>query len=77
MRLPDHGRQFILQTDVSDVGVGAVLLQEFDGKKFPVAYASKKLSESEKRYLAIEKECLTIVWSIKRFRQFLQNCCHT
>ena len=36
-------QQFILRTDASDTGVGAVLLQDFDGVKFPIAFASKKL----------------------------------
>ena len=57
LRLPDLSKPFIIRTDASDYGVGAVLLQEHDGKKFPVAYASKKLSTHERGYSVIEREC--------------------
>ena len=53
------------------VGVAAVLLQENDGKLYPVGYASKKLNLTEARYPIIEKECLTVVWGIKRFKLYL------
>lgn len=43
LKLPDISKPFILQTDASDAGVGAVLLQEEDGVKKPVFYASQKL----------------------------------
>ena len=71
LRLPDLGKPFILQTDASDDGLGAVLLQEEDGVKFPIAYASKKLLPRERNYSVIEKECLGIVWSIEKFHRYL------
>ena len=43
-------------------GLAAVLLQENDGKLYPVGYASKKLNLTEVRYLIIKKECLAVVW---------------
>lgn len=51
-----------MRTDASDGGIGAVLMQEHDGKVFPVCYGSKKLSSAEKSYSTIEKECLAVVW---------------
>ena len=58
-----------LQTDASDVGVGAVLLQEFEGEgRLPIANASKKLLPREKNYSTIEKECLGIIWGIEKFQ---------
>ena len=41
--LPDFTKNFILRTDASDFGIGAVLLQEQEEDKRPVAYASRKL----------------------------------
>ena len=68
MRLPDFDKEFILRTDASDYGIGAVLLQEHEDVKFPVAYASKKLLKREVNYSVIEKECLAIVWGFQKFQ---------
>ena len=54
--------EFILQTDSSDVGLGAPLSQHRDGQIFPVAYASIKLLDRERRYSMMDRECLGIVW---------------
>ena len=56
---------------VSDVGLGAVLLQESEGNKWPVAYASKKLLDRERNYSVIEKECLGVIWGISKFHRYL------
>ena len=69
--LPDPGKTYFLQTDASDSGIGAVLMQKHDGKLFPVCYASKKLPSAERNYSTIEKECLAIVWGLKRFHLYL------
>ena len=71
LKLPDLSKPFVLRTDASGVGVVAVLLQENDGKLYPVGYASKKLNLTEARYPIIEKECLAVVWGIKRFKLYL------
>lgn len=71
LHLPDIDRPFILRTDASENGIGAVLLQQFDDEKFPVAFASKKLLDRERRYSTIERECLAVVWAVKKFETYL------
>ncbi|XP_078000810.1 uncharacterized protein LOC144453400 [Glandiceps talaboti] len=71
LRLPDFEKTFILRTDASDVGLGAVLMQEFDDGKFPLAYASRKLHPREKSYSVIERECLAIIWAMQKLQQYL------
>lgn len=72
LRLPDFQRDFYLRTDASEYGIGAVLLQEHE-RKFPIAYASRKLNERERGYSVIEKECLAIVWAVKKFQAYLYS----
>lgn len=61
LKLPNLKESFILQTNASDRGLGAVLLQCEGDQKLPVAYASRKLKDSESVYATVEKECLAIV----------------
>ena len=56
LRLPDVQKPFILQTDASSEGIGAILLQEEDQIKHPIAFASKKLLRREQNYSTIERE---------------------
>ena len=71
LRLPDFSLNFIVQCDASDSGVGAALLQDFTDGRFPIAYASKKLLSRERNYSVIERECLAIVFAIKKFEKYL------
>jgi len=71
LRLPDLKEVFILQTDASNVGIGAVLLQEVSGVKHPICFASRKLLSRERHYSTIERECLAIVWGIQKFERYL------
>lgn len=57
---------FVLQTDASEVGVGAVLSQRNpEGGDHPIAYFSHKLLPREQRYATVEKECLAIRLGLK------------
>ena len=71
LHMPDFGKPFIVQTDASDRGIGASLMQEHEGQKFPVAFGSKNLLERERAYSVIEKECLALVWAVRRFQKYL------
>ena len=71
LKLPDMQKPFVLWTNASDLGLGAVLLQTHDGELFPVSYASRRLSNSEKNYSTIERECLAIIWALKKFEIYL------
>ena len=72
LQAPDMQKEFVLQTDASDRGVGAVLSQRDEqDAEHPVAYYSQKLLPREERYSTIEKECLAIKLGIHAFRVYL------
>ena len=73
LRLPNVNKPFILQTDASSEGIGAILLQEEGSVKHPVAFASKKLLPREKNYSTIEREALAIVWGVQKFENYLMG----
>ncbi|URQ09129.1 replicase [Halyomorpha halys erranti-like virus 1] len=74
LRMPDFDREFILQTDASSCALGAVLLQDVDGIRQPIAYASRSLTPGEKKASsAYELECLAVVFGIEKFRQYLEH----
>jgi len=59
--------EFVLQTDASAVGLGAILEQ--DGHV--IGYASRSLTSSERNYSVVQRECLAIVFGLKQFRHYL------
>eukprot|EP00731_Ephydatia_muelleri_P030199 Em0021g722a len=72
LRSPDFTKEFLLQTDASDVGVSAVLSQlDEEVADLPVAYYSSKLLAKEQKYATIEKECLAIKLATQAFRVYL------
>ena len=69
---PDFQLPFILDTDASATGIGAVLSQcHSDGKEEVIAYASRTLSKPERRYCTTRRELLAVVTFVKHFRAYL------
>lgn len=69
LALPDFNKQFVIETDASDYGVGAVLQQ--DGH--PLAFLSKPLGPRNKGLSTYEKELLAILLAVEQWRQYLQS----
>ena len=69
---PDFNKHFILQTDASERGIGAVLSQlDEDQEEHPIAFFSRKLLSREEKFSTIEKECLAIKLACQSFRVYL------
>ena len=73
--LPDFEKPFILETDASGLGLGAVLSQKGeDGKMHPVAYASRVLKPAERNYHSGKLEFLALYWAVtKHFAGYLRH----
>ena len=71
LTIPKMGHNFVLQTDASQVGLGAILYQDVEGTLRPISYISRKLNSAEVNYSVIEQECLAIKWAIEMFYQYL------
>lgn len=56
---PDFSKRFILQTDASTKGLGAILTQEVDGTDYLIVFASRGLKQAEKNYPSFELEALS------------------
>ena len=62
---------FKIQVDASQVGAGAVLLQEKDNIDRPVCYFSKKFNSYQLNYSTIEKEALALIWALQQFEVYI------
>ena len=71
--LPDFSKPFTVVTDASELGIGAVLLQE----DHPVAFESRKLSSAEQAYSTTDKEMLAVVHALRTWRCYLEGVCFT
>jgi hypothetical protein len=66
---PDFSKEFIIETDVCDTGIGAVLSQE----GHPIAYFSKGLSVSNQQKSTYEKEFLEVMMTVDKWRSYLHK----
>ncbi len=72
LAFPDYLAPFILYTDPSVLGVGAVLMQtDARGKHRVTAYASRKLNAAESNYSVTHQETLAVVWALRHFRDII------
>ena len=71
---PDYNREFIVQCDASQCGVGALLAQADGlGNERPIAFMSQKLNKAQRNYSVTELECLAVVLAVKKFRPYIEG----
>jgi transposase InsO family protein len=68
---PDPTKDYILDTDCSLYGMGAVLSQIIEGKERVIAYASKSLNKAQRNYCTTRRELLAVITFVKHFRHYL------
>ena len=73
LSFPDFTKLFLLETDASGRGLGAVLSQkQADGWYHPIAYASRVMNETEQRYHLNKQEFLALKWAVtEQFHEYL------
>ncbi len=69
--LPDFDKEFVLTTDASGIGCGAILSQVNQGVERPIAFFSKLFNEAQEKYSTTDKELTGMVLAIEHFRHYL------
>jgi hypothetical protein len=70
--LPNWTKEFHVHIDASNYAIGAMLTQNLnDIIDKPIYYVSRLVTEAEKHYSTMEKEALTLTYTITKFRHYL------
>lgn len=74
LRMADFDRDFVLSTDASDIGIGAVLQQpDESGALHPIEFRSRRLSPAELNYSTHDRETLGLVYGLHCFEHYLRG----
>lgn len=74
---PDFSKEFYIQCDASAVAVGGLIYQLIDEQEVVIAYTSQKLTATQQKYMACERELLGILYCIKQFRPYVEGTSFT
>ena len=72
---PDPKLDYIIYCDASDTAIGGCLVQKSpeDDVERPIYFMSQKLTDTQKRWATIEKECFAVVMALKKFEHYIYN----
>ncbi|CAF4243557.1 unnamed protein product, partial [Adineta steineri] len=73
LRLPNNRFPFKVQTDASDEGIGAVLLQIYPEGDRPIAYLSKKFTQAQRKWSPMEQECYAFICALDKWHNYLSG----
>lgn len=71
LQIPRPKIPFVVTTDASETGMGAVLAQDIDNQRTPVDFFSRKWTKTQKNYATVEKEATAIIEALRHWRHFL------
>jgi transposase InsO family protein len=71
LSFPKDGVPYVVATDASQYGVGAVLYQEYDDRRHYISFVSSSLTKGQKNYSATRRELLSIVFALKSFHNYV------
>ena len=75
LSVADHNEPFHIQCDASEYAVGACVTQlDSSGEERPIAFASSKLSDTQRRWSILEKEAYAVVYALQRFDHLIFGC---
>lgn len=73
LRTPDFSKEFVIQVDACDSGMGAVICQDLGLGDQVVEYMSLKFTSAQTKYSTTEKECLALILAIEKFRPYIEG----